>query len=123
MVLFSIVLGIIGFVIFLLTIHLINKAYEVNTLLGLGILYLAFDFLNEKIADFLPESWMIKQIKNEFVLDNGLGFFLHLDQPKLSAYNLTITTLRLCIVGYFIYGFGIREIPWRKTKRSNDNTI
>nr|WP_299072088.1 hypothetical protein [uncultured Allomuricauda sp.] len=114
MVLFSIVLGIIAFAVFFLILHLIDKAYEVNTLLGLGILYLVFNFLNEKIADFLPKSWTIKQIKNEFVLDNGLGFFLHLNQPKLSAYELTITTLRLCIVGYFIYGFGFKEVSWRK---------
>lgn len=114
MISLSIALGIIGFGVFILALYFIDKAFEVNTLLGLDGIYVAFHYLNDKIAGFLPESWTVKQIKNEFVLNNGLGFLLHLDQPELSTYELTITTLRLCIIGYFVYGFGFKDDSWKK---------
>nr|WP_299170671.1 hypothetical protein [uncultured Allomuricauda sp.] len=122
MILLSIVAGIIGFALFLLALHLIDKAYEVNSLLGMGVIYVVFYFLNDKIAGFLPRSLTVKQITNEFILDNGLGFLLYLDQPQLSAYELTISSLRLCIIGYFIYNFGFKEISWKKIKRSFNKT-
>ncbi len=118
MVFFGITSGIVVFVGFLWLIKVLFKAHTFNPLLGLGGIYFCFHFLSDKLSSVLPQSWKVKQIDNLYELDGSLGLLLHLNQPKLSAYELASTTFRLCLIGYFIYAFTIKRGSWGKIKRA-----
>ncbi len=118
----SICAGIVAFVLVLCILKIIFKTQQINPLLGFGGVYVFLYFLTGKLFNSVPESWKIKQIDNQFLLDGSIGFLLHLGHPRLSAYELASTTFKLCLIGYFIYVFSFRKGSWKKVKRRDDQT-
>ena len=107
--LFGVLLGTLFFALFILGCKLVNAANKTNPLLGIGAIYLIFHFASDKLVALLPESWIAKEIHNIMLSEGSLAVILHLDQPRLSIYDIAILTMRLCILGYFIYIFTLKK--------------
>ncbi len=93
--------------------------HQINPLLGLGGIYVLFYVFDDNIYKLAPESWKEKIFENMFELNGSLGVLLNLHGQKLSAYDLTSATLRICMLGYIIYSFTLKKgsWTWRKLKK------
>jgi len=117
LVFFSIASGIIVFAGFLWLIKVLFKAHTFNPLLGLCGIYFCFHFLSDKLFSVLPKSWKVKQINNLMEFDGTLGFMLHLNEPKMSAFDSASATFKLCLIGYFIYTFTSKKSILKNIKK------
>lgn len=117
----------IGFLLFLALLWFekkLMKAFEINPLLELGLLYLGFHLLPDLANDFLPASWSIKQIDTPFQLEGSLGFLLRLNKPTMSVVDVAFAVFILCILIRFVYVIGGKKAMWGKVgNKENKDTI
>ncbi len=74
----------------------------------MGGVYVVFHFFVDKLTAAIPQSWQVEQFENFLQIEGSLGFVLRLNQPKMSAYDITTATFGLCIIGYFVYAFTLK---------------
>ncbi|MCR9263779.1 MAG: hypothetical protein NXH86_06450 [Flavobacteriaceae bacterium] len=110
--LLGIIVGVLLFALFLWINRKLIELYRLNPLLGLGGIYFAFYMVTEKAHQHLPQFLTTKQIDTPFQLQGTLGFFFHLKEPKMSLLELILCVFYMCLVGYFIYAFGIKKSKW-----------
>lgn len=110
----GIVTGILLFLVLLWVEKKLMKAFEINPLLELGLLYLGFHLLPDLANDFLPASWSIKQIDTPFQLMGSLGFILRLNKPTMSMVDVAFAVFLLCILIRFVYVIGGKKTMWGK---------
>ena len=109
LVFYAIGAGIILFLGLMWALKILFKLFEVNPLLHLGGIYVVFHLFVDKLTASMPESWQVKQFENFIQIKGSIGFVLRLSQPKMSAYDITVATFGICIIGYFIYAFTLKE--------------
>ena len=99
----------------LLWIHgILFKLFEINPLLDLGGTYIVYHVFADKLSQWTPTSWQVKQYENLLQIKGSLGFVLHLDHPKMSAHDLASATFGICIIVYFIYAFTLKTYLAKK---------
>ncbi len=100
--LYGIGMGLLLFVAFLWVEKQLMKAFEINPLLELGLIYLAFYWLPDLAYKFLPSFWKTEQIINPFQLEGSVGLILRLNKPQMSVVDLGFSIFLVCIIGRFV---------------------
>jgi hypothetical protein len=121
LLLYGIGMGLLLFVALLWFEKKLVKAFEINPLLELGLIYLAFYWLPDLANGFLPESWKMAQIDTPFQLEGPLGFLLRLNKPQMSVVELGFSVFLACIVGRFIYVMTSKKALWGKIGDKENN--
>jgi len=116
LLLYGMGMGLLLFVALLWVEKQLMKAFEINPLLELGLLYLAFYWLPDLANGFLPESWKMTQIDTPLQLEGSLGFILRLNKPQMSVVDLAFSIFLLCIIGRFIYVMVGKKSLWGGTE-------
>lgn len=107
---YSLGAGAIAFLILLRAHKVLFKLFEIPPLLNFIGAYAFYNVFAEKLSTSVPETWQAKQFINLVHLEGSLGFVLHLDEPKMSAFDLTSATFGLLIIGYLVYVFAIKNL-------------
>jgi len=119
LLLYGIGMGLLLFVALLWVEKQLMKAFEINPLLELGLLYLAFYWVPDLANKFLPESWKMAQIDTPFQLEGSLGFILRLNKPQMSVVDIAFSVFLVCIIGRFIYVMAGKKELWGKMGGNN----
>ncbi|MEZ4809664.1 MAG: hypothetical protein R2819_04830 [Allomuricauda sp.] len=106
--------GILLFVVLLWLHSILFKLFEINPLLDLGGTYIVYHVFADKLSQWSPTSWQVKQFENLLLTKGSLGFVLHLDKPEMSAYDMATATFGICLIGYFIYAFTLKPYLAKK---------
>lgn len=108
----GIAIGIIGFIFVIYLIKRISKSFKINPLLGLVGIYLLFQFSSLEGSQYLPESWSSKGIDTPYQIEGTLGFFLNLDQPKMSLIEVAWAVFFIFLILQFIGVFLFNKSFW-----------
>lgn len=97
--------GLLLFVAILWVEKKLTKAFKLNPLLHLGLLYLVFYWVPDFANDLLPPLWKTEQIDTPIQLEGSLGFILRLNKPQMSVVDLAFCVFLVCLIGRFVYAF------------------
>ncbi len=120
LIILGVATGLLLFVALLWVEKKLMKAFEINPLLELGMIYLAFYWLPDLAYKFLPPFWKTEQVTNHFQLEGTLGFMLRLNKPHMSVVDLAFSVFLVCIIGRFVYVFTAKKTLWGKIDDKED---
>ena len=112
----GIVTGLLLFVALLWVEKKLMKAFQINPLLELGLIYVAFYWLPDLVNKFLPPLWKEETIDTPIQLIGTLGFILRLNKPQMSVVDVAFSVFIICIIGRFIYVMGGKKSMWGRMR-------